>query len=72
MLVRIFNNILKNAVQAIPEDREGAITVWIEEQFNPMSSDKPYVAVYIKDNGKGIPESLRDRIFSPNFSTKNS
>ena len=72
MLVRIFNNILKNAVQAIPEDREGEITVWLEELNNSKVSDKHYVAVNIKDNGKGIPESLRDRIFSPNFSTKNS
>lgn len=72
MLVRIFNNILKNAVQAIPEDREGVITVWVEELHDPKVADKHLVAVNIKDNGKGIPESLRERIFSPNFSTKNS
>ena len=72
MLVRIFNNILTNAVQAIHEDREGVITVWVEELHNAKIADKHLVAVNIKDNGKGIPESLRERIFSPNFSTKNS
>ncbi len=69
MLVRIFNNILKNAVQAIPEDRAGKIEVWIE---TVNSKGRPSVVVNIRDNGKGIPEALRDRIFSPNFSTKNS
>lgn len=69
MLVRIFNNILKNAVQAIPEERAGKIEVWIE---TVNTNGIPYVMVNIRDNGKGIPEALRDRIFSPNFSTKNS
>jgi nitrogen fixation/metabolism regulation signal transduction histidine kinase len=72
MLVRIFNNILKNAVQAIPDDREGAITVWLEEINDTDVSNFRWIAVNIKDNGKGIPDSLRERIFSPNFSTKNS
>ena len=26
--------------------------------------------IKVHDNGKGIPESIRDRIFMPNFSTK--
>ena len=65
MLGRIFNNVLKNAVQAIPEDRDGKIAVRVV-------CDTDLVNVYISDNGKGIPEELRERIFSPNFSTKNS
>ena len=28
--------------------------------------------VSISDNGTGIPESVQDRIFEPNFTTKNS
>jgi len=72
MLVRIFNNVLKNAVQAIPEDRTGEIHVWIELKPTIEGERNSKILVYIKDNGKGIPEELRERIFSPNFSTKNS
>ena len=65
-LVRIFNNLLKNAIQAIPEDRKGEIVVkmW-HEGFKT-------VVIQVVDNGKGIPENLYGKIFSPNFSTKNS
>ena len=64
-LGRVFTNILKNAIQSIPEGRTAEIAA------NLMLRGK-MVVVEFKDNGKGIPESLRDKIFSPNFSTKNS
>lgn len=64
-LGRVFTNILKNAIQSIPEGRTAEIAA------NLMLRGK-MVMVEFKDNGKGIPESLRDKIFSPNFSTKNS
>jgi len=64
-LGRIFNNIFKNAIQAIPEDRVGQVLVNVEMQ-------KKWVKILISDNGKGIPSELSEKIFSPNFSTKNS
>ncbi len=64
-LGRIFNNIFKNAIQAIPEDRVGKVLVNVEMQ-------KKWVKILISDNGKGIPSELSEKIFSPNFSTKNS
>jgi signal transduction histidine kinase len=64
-LGRVFTNILKNAIQSIPEGRTGEIAAELRIK------DKR-VTVEFRDNGKGIPESLRDKIFSPNFSTKNS
>ena len=30
------------------------------------------VSVYISDNGRGIPEKVRDQIFEPFFTTKNA
>ena len=33
---------------------------------------KKWVKILISDNGKGIPPELSEKIFSPNFSTKNS
>jgi len=64
-LGRVFTNIIKNAVQAIPTDRKGLIRI-------RSHIDKSWVVVSFEDNGSGIPEALRKQIFSPNFSTKNS
>lgn len=64
-LVRVFTNILKNALQSIPDGKIGVISVSISLKMKR-------VEVRISDNGKGIPETFRDKIFSPNFSTKNS
>jgi signal transduction histidine kinase len=38
---------------------------------NVSVSDSTFT-VKVTDNGKGIPKELYDKIFSPNFSTKNS
>ncbi|MCX8483979.1 MAG: hypothetical protein RL747_201 [Bacteroidota bacterium] len=64
-LGRVFTNILKNAIQSIPEGRTAEIAA-------ELTLRDQRVKVEFRDNGKGIPESLRDKIFSPNFSTKNS
>jgi nitrogen fixation/metabolism regulation signal transduction histidine kinase len=64
-LGRVFNNLFKNAIQAIPEDRQAQVEVRLEVS-------KTTFTVTVTDNGKGIPIELNDKIFSPNFSTKNS
>jgi signal transduction histidine kinase len=61
----IFSNILKNALQAIPSGRKGVINVRLE-----ATPDK--VQVRFTDNGTGIPEELKPRMFTPNFTTKSS
>ncbi|HEC44849.1 MAG TPA: HAMP domain-containing histidine kinase [Bacteroides sp.] len=62
---RVFINLLKNAIQAIPEDREGKIGLQLE-------TDSQRAKVKVTDNGKGIPEELGDKLFQPNFTTKSS
>ncbi|HXI01325.1 MAG TPA: ATP-binding protein [Sphingobacteriaceae bacterium] len=64
-LLRSFNNLIKNSVEAIPEGREGLISITLESK-NEMAD------IVIQDNGNGIPEHLEPRIFTPNFSTKSS
>lgn len=64
-LTRVFNNIIKNAIQAIPDDRNGLITVDLQKKGNK------YV-ITISDNGDGIPAEILDKIFVPNFTTKTS
>jgi signal transduction histidine kinase len=62
-LMRVFINLVKNGLQSIPEGREGNIRITLE-------TDKEKVRVSISDNGKGIPEEIRDKLFQPNFTTK--
>ncbi|RMD74111.1 MAG: ATP-binding protein, partial [Bacteroidetes bacterium] len=49
-------------------EREGRVDVFVER----LADDPGRAAIRIRDNGKGIPEELRERIFVPNFTTKSS
>lgn len=62
-LNRVLNNLVKNAVQALKGDVQGEIEISLEEE------DASYLII-VKDNGKGISDALRDKIFVPNFTTK--
>ncbi len=64
-LGRVFINIIKNAIQAIPDNREGKIDIELYREKNK-------VVITISDNGKGIPEDVRTKLFMPNFTTKTS
>ena len=64
-LVRVFNNMIKNAVEAIPDTRRGKILVALLEVEGKAM-------VKVQDNGVGIPEDKREKVFVPNFTTKNS
>ncbi len=63
-LNQVFMNILNNGIQAIPNDKkDGEITIYTEELENE-------VVIRIKDNGMGIPEDIKNRIWEPFFTTK--
>jgi signal transduction histidine kinase len=64
-LLRVFTNLLQNAVQSIPEDREGNIVVKAKKENN-------HVVVSFADNGSGIDSGIIEKIFQPNFTTKSS
>lgn len=64
-LSRVFKNIVTNAIQAIPEEVEGRISINIETENGSAK-------VLIKDNGKGIPSEQGNKVFIPSFSTKTS
>ena len=64
-LLRVFNNVIKNAIQAIPDDRKGVIAITLQ-----MAEHRAMVKV--ADNGKGIPDYEKDKVFVPNFTTKSS
>lgn len=64
-LVRVLNNIVKNAIQAIPEDRPGTISISLSQVANKA-------VIKVTDNGTGIPDHMKEKVFTPNFTTKSS
>ncbi|MEI6059349.1 MAG: HAMP domain-containing sensor histidine kinase [Bacteroidota bacterium] len=64
-LLRVFNNLIKNALQAIPGDRRGMLRIELNTRENTCE-------IIFRDNGTGIPDESQARIFSPNFTTKNA
>lgn len=64
-LLRSFNNLLKNAIEAMPDGQEGVITIY-------GSKEQHHIKIVISDNGNGIPQSSQSSIFVPNFTTKSS
>lgn len=64
-LIRVFNNLVINAIQSVPSDRAGKVMVSLAKQ-GKLS------VVKISDNGGGIPPDIAERVFEPNFTTKTS
>lgn len=62
-LSQVFSNIVRNALDAISHLEEPKLRI-----VTSIKQDK--VCVEIHDNGPGVPEELRARIFDPFFSTK--
>lgn len=68
-MLRVFNNLVKNAIQAIPETREGTVNIKIDLN---TSQTPTMVQISVQDNGCGISEEQLEKIFVPNFTTKSS
>lgn len=71
-LNQVFVNLIANAIDALenqPSPRRIAITTK-EGVFESRSHPIPSVVIQIADNGCGMSDAVRDRIFDPFFSTK--
>lgn len=69
------SNIILNAVQAMPEGgqiRIGAHNVFLKSREVPPLKEGRYVRFTIQDEGPGIPEADRERVFHPYFTTKDA
>lgn len=65
-LIRVITNLVKNAIQAIPENQEKkAIKVVVKREQNQ-------VIILVQDNGLGITQQTVSKIFEPKFTTKTS
>lgn len=64
-LIRIVTNLVKNAIQATDKEENPAINITVLSENNS-------VKISVSDNGKGIPDDVKDFIFEPKFTTKSS
>ncbi len=65
-LIRVVTNLIKNGIQSIPTDAENPkIVVTVGETDNT-------VRITVQDNGVGISEDNKLKVFEPKFTTKSS
>ena len=64
-LIRVVTNLIKNGIQAISEERLPQIIVNVYEE-------KENIKITVSDNGIGISEENKSKIFEPKFTTKSS
>ncbi|MEN8788033.1 MAG: HAMP domain-containing sensor histidine kinase [Flavobacteriaceae bacterium] len=64
-LVRVVTNLVKNAIQAVPDVDSPRILV-------AVASEGSQVKISIADNGIGIADDYKEKIFEPKFTTKSS
>jgi len=70
-LEQVFINLVMNARDAIEEKRESP---HLKEQESVLTirtyREEGKVVAIVRDNGKGMPESVKEKIFEPFFTTK--
>jgi signal transduction histidine kinase len=73
-LNQVFMNILANAIDALDESNQEKSFVEIQAQPNQITIttavEEKYASITIADNGIGISEEIKDRIFDQQFTTK--
>jgi len=64
-LIRVVTNLVKNAIQAVPEVESPRILVSVASEGNNLK-------ISVADNGIGIADDFTEKIFEPKFTTKSS
>lgn len=65
-LIRVVTNLIKNGIQSIPDDAEDPKIIVHVSSLDGM------VKITVKDNGIGISEDNKSKVFEPKFTTKTS
>lgn len=66
-LTRVFVNLITNAVQAVSENGGGRVLVSLRN-----STKDGFYDIVVEDDGPGVAPENVDKLFTPNFTTKNS
>lgn len=74
-LQQVLINLLLNAVQAIPDGGSVLVETYVVRRARPGLEggvEQMFVAVSVTDDGVGIPPDIKDKIFDPFYTTKES
>ena len=77
-LVRVFINLITNAIQAIGIRQEAQEAAGVEPEHGRIlislrnSTEDGYYDIVVDDNGTGVSDEDLDKLFVPNFTTKSS
>lgn len=77
-LIRVFVNLMTNAVQALEMAQKEALEKGLEPKpgkvriFLRKSTRRGFYDVVFEDNGPGVPDENIEKLFTPNFTTKSS
>jgi signal transduction histidine kinase len=61
LLKRVINNLVLNAIQAMPQGGKLSIHVYRKEDN---------IIIEVQDTGTGIPQEIKSKLFTPMFTTK--
>jgi two-component system, NtrC family, sensor kinase len=67
---RVILNLVNNALHAINEKSKQNIQGYVPSITVSTKHQKNKIEICVKDNGFGIPDSIKDKIFQPFFTTK--
>jgi len=67
---RVLLNLINNAFHAVAERSRNGDSAYKPLVLIETKREKEYAIITVKDNGNGIPEKIRDKIFQPFFTTK--
>ena len=79
-ITQVFTNIVKNALQAMQGRENSDIIIILKSHIKNNlaicpdihTSNMNWIEISISDNGPGIAHDVREKVFVPNFTTKNT